>query len=652
MFKLKTKKIPKYLAILILLLGSCIYLGLLSFIGSMALWPIVALGYLALGMAVGFEGEIYLQNITQTLNKLFKTFYTERLLAKTYLLDQLNLEATDKTPRFFDDYNRQIYLLNQFNDKRLTDKSLAEKKAIETTLTDMEKWFALQLFTPASIKDTEYVKELKAWFKTHGQDEVHRQCRYQKRGKVVAILLSIMSGGFMTLGFCHLLTIIFTKISWLAVIPVGILPQIIIPLAIVVGLAYTTLTMNSLSDMINGLPTGWKSIKKTFKERMDRKTMAKNIGMAIVTILLLGLAIALTAFTVGSWKTIVTDAQNTGKLYTRLKNLPSFIMTRLYPSFAVFSTIIFNLQNTSSSMKFIYNKIHNRGAHAHHHVKSTESGFQRWNPFRLIIKFFLIPFRLILFIGHLFSIGLQGDQIKHVPKPISVGVGAIAEGAEDTHYFEDYFSTHSHHLGGLPIDDQIKTHYKNRLEEGHGHSHNNDIPTLILQFILLPIYLLATLWHWAGSQFTSTPCGFKRSAEIIRGILHEKETVEVDRTEAPSNSWVAEHGLYRCERFEKKHVDTAVIGGTLIDSKEAIFAEKKAHFRAESNRFFTASKSTVKEPIKVTLTSGEIDVLNTQRNPLSMSKTTASVEFYQQVLGTRVPGIEVEINSTPAAPAA
>ncbi|MDP3705330.1 MAG: hypothetical protein Q8R24_05415 [Legionellaceae bacterium] len=77
------------LLLAILVIGVSIIIGFLSFSGMYVLIPILAVAVVAFVLSVGFEGEIYYQNIIRALDKLFKPNYLKRQLAKECLRDLL-----------------------------------------------------------------------------------------------------------------------------------------------------------------------------------------------------------------------------------------------------------------------------------------------------------------------------------------------------------------------------------------------------------------------------------------------------------------------------------------------------------------------------------------------------------------------------------
>src|SRR5262249_20815004 len=119
---------------------------------------------------------------------------------------------------------------------------------------------------------------------------------------------------------------------------------------------------------------------------------------------------------------------------------------------------------------------------------------QRLNPFRIILKLTYTPLRLLLFFGHLISIGVSADRLPGIPEIVSAILGIISEGFEDLHYFiGDFFHTKHKHHG-------TKDLIKERFAE-NGHNHDEDIPTRVLRFLFTPLFYLAALWDHGASHF-------------------------------------------------------------------------------------------------------------------------------------------------------
>ncbi|MDF1758197.1 MAG: hypothetical protein P1U74_07870 [Legionellaceae bacterium] len=118
------KKILRYIIIPMLTIGASITLGFLGFSGIYVLAPIISLAIGAFFLSVGFEYEIYYQNIKSALDSLFKSKYLERQLAKECLREELRA-IEEETKEFEDQRPKEnlTILLDELFKKLLTNNS-------------------------------------------------------------------------------------------------------------------------------------------------------------------------------------------------------------------------------------------------------------------------------------------------------------------------------------------------------------------------------------------------------------------------------------------------------------------------------------------------------------------------------------------------
>ncbi len=509
--KKRFKKIPRYLALASLTVGASLILGFLSFGGMYALYPALSLAFAAFGLSVAYEGEVYLQNIKGSFKKLFKSNYLENHLAKEYLLEHFP-ENTDskECPQFFKDYETQLKLLSEFNHKHLDKESKKHKKQIEKTLSDMEKWFALQLFATKK-KETEklsvYTERLRDWLKQRGQSEW--QERLEKRQSTFNFVkgFSLLAATFMGLGSTYLIVEAFSVIPLMAMIPFAFWPILVVPMAVIAGAAYGMLTYNTITDLINN-----DTIKKWYtklRDDLSEGLTTRNLFMAALAIFLVSLAIALTVCTAGTWWTVATSAR---PLFEWMKKIPSFVMGVINPFITGLSAISFNVQNSFESLEMMYEALK---ADSENIVKSTykslssglthmwetENWLQMLNPFRILLKLTITPLRILLFFGHLVSVALTSDRMPGVPQIVAALVAIISEGFEDAHYF---VGSNSH---------KKKTLLEERLDSEAENEHGTDIPTLLLKFLASPIYFLAASWDYLGSKMNPAPIDSEQDSQ-------------------------------------------------------------------------------------------------------------------------------------------
>lgn len=571
----RLKKLPYHLTLLLLTAGASLIIGFLSFGGMYALWPILPLAFAAFGLSVAYEGEIYLQNIKGALNKLFKHQHLERQLAKEYLFKQFPDTASEDCPLFFKDYEAQLNLLHAFGRTRLDKASQAQKKQVEKTLRDMEKWFAVQLFAQHNDEEelTAYELELRNWLARHEQDQWRTRLNQRHNTYLGVKLFSGLAGLFMGLGTTYLLVEAFSTIPFMAAISFTAWPLLIVPMAIMAGSAYALLTYNAITDMIanDTLRTWYRKIRDDLSHGIN----LRSIFMAVMAIALVALALALTICTAGTWWTIAKEAR---PLFTWMSKMPSFIMGIITPMITGLSAVVFNLQNTSESLEMlddatrmqsnIFSRMWNGIKHGFSHLQQHENWLQLFNPFRLLLKLTLTPLRILLFFGHLISIGVTADRVPGVSQIASALLGILSEGFEDAHYFLGHDHDDDDHKH--PDTHNVKALLQERLGEEHGHDHDADLPTRFLKLLFSPIYFLAASWDYLTSKMNTAPrkaITFARAWDKQLGLSEEKTVTLPKQAARPSSAWTIEHALYRIERHKEKQLQSAWIGQGIAQEK-------------------------------------------------------------------------------------
>jgi hypothetical protein len=587
---MKTKKIPYNLLLLILTSGASLILGFLSFGGMYSLYPILSLALGSFVLSVAYEGEIYLQNIKGALNKLFKSKYLERKSANAFLLEHFPEAIDDNTPSFFKRYVALLTYVRAFGQHGLNETSKLRKKDALTKLKDMEKYFAEIYFSDLEKDEDELKNELRDWI---------RNCRprdfldalNKKRATFTRVkIFSAFAGFFMGLGTTYLLMEAFEVIPFFAALSSTTLPLLITPMAIVAGTAYGLLTYNAMTDMI-----GNRTLQKWF-ERIQTAYKKEgftpyNVFLITSSILLSILAICLTVCTAGTWWTI---AKETKPLFAWMGRLPGFVMGVVNPVITGLSMVVFTLTNSKETLDLIEQKLQSllhdnnhsqtifsraqnhfnsfqnalarlivlpiRGILFLLHTGSTQlsiaasvisTGFkdlneretlgQMLNPARAIIVLTVLPLRIILFLGHLISIGVTADKVPGISPYTSALWGFISEFFEDLHYFMHG----DHHCSGHHSHEASpKEMATTRLSPAHSHSHDVDIPTRVIKIIFTPLYYMAAAWDNAFSQ---NPQLFSELLFKHRG----KEVCEIKPHSETFVSWEAEMAHFRIQRLIK-----------------------------------------------------------------------------------------------------
>lgn len=605
------KAMPYYLVLSLLTVGASLILGLLSFSGMYALMPLLSLAFATFFLSVAYEGEIYLQNLKGALAKLFKPNYLENHLAKEYLLNHLpdNLDKDD-CPQFFKDYKAQLHLLAEFDDKELNKESKRKKKQIAKTLKDMEHWFAKQLFAEDKNKAlTPYAQELQQWLAEHGQKEWQEKLEKRSFSFNHVKVFSTLSAFFMGLGSTYLMVEAFAAIPLLAAIPFGVLPLIILPLAVIAGAAYGLLTYNSITNLINN-----NTVVKWFnklKADLQQGWTARNVFMAATAAFLALLAVGLTICTAGTWWTIASNAR---PLFEWMRKMPSFIMGIINPIITGISAIAFNIQNSAESLEMVdealrsdktpWRRAYEYLVDAWKNIRATENWLQIANPFRLLLKLTITPLRIMLFLGHLVSIALTSDRMPGLPQIIAALIAIISEGFEDAHYFIVGSSKKATSANTPGQDDQAETKalLEERVEGETEHSNGVDIPTWLLQTAAAPIYALAAAWDSLTSQLnpqngsSKRPISFAQAWNKQRGIAPEENFTPSPQSARPSSTWRMEHALSLIDQ-QKEHLTQATTNPELAKEKIANLNNLKTKVLNEPKTIGETLEQEKKNPV-------------------------------------------------------
>lgn len=549
-------------SVYVLMGGACLYLGLLSLGGMYALIPSVPLAILSLVLSVAYEGEIYKQNLSNAMDKLTKPQNLNRRVARAYLNQLFNAHPeilkhdakAPSYPQFFKDY---INLLKKAHHSKMDKKKLA----------DLEDWFAEVVFSPeASLtKNTNFQKKLITWL--HDQklalkpdqiralepDAWQKNRLWQKKlERYVAVPLSLLAALFSTLGSTYLLFETISIFPVLALIPLNFWLVLVLPIALIAGAAYGVLTYNCTTDFLLHDPfKRWGSnIKHMWNNHRKLEAIAVGIAFSSLNVMAAGLTVC----TAGTWCTIVSENRS---IYALITSLPKWVMGVVNPIVISVSSIIFNLQNTSSSfgmLKKLFSAplsgIYNAGLDLKKEISKTwmqESWLQFINPFRLAYTLLFFPSRLVLFLGHVFSIGVTSDRVPGVSKALSAGVGSICETTEDAHYVFGRGCNGTDHSVEELLEEQL---------EGDGHNHDLDLPTLALQVALWPINFLARQWT-SVANYVVTPPVAQPPEHSCHHHFHAHCHDDAQPTvTSPEDNWEKQHPIWFTNKYYQKNKAT------------------------------------------------------------------------------------------------
>jgi len=245
-----------------------------------------------------------------------------------------------------------------------------------------------------------------------------------------------------------------------------------------------------------------------------------NITLAATATLLFALALTLTICTAGTWWTI---AQQVRPLFGWMRRIPSVFMAVINPMIMWFSSLSFNIENTSGTLHELFpehdsndpvdnspslwEKIKTACGNTAKHLWEKENIGQWLNPFRPML-YLILSLRYVLFAGHLFSIGVTADRIPKLSQYVSSCLGGLSEGFEDWDYF---FGEHTH-------PNTLHALLHDRLSESQGHNHDQDLPSKLVNLCATPFYYASAHWNAYFSTFNhdeTTHLTYKNSWEKL-----------------------------------------------------------------------------------------------------------------------------------------
>ncbi len=505
------KKIRNAL-LFILTFGASLTIGLLSFSGMFVIWPIIPLAIAAFLLAVAYEGEIFWQNIKGAFKTLFSRQALRRQLLREFLYKNIAKNTDLQTlPILLQDYLKDIQELQDLECHAehitLSIENKAYRKRLNQKIKAFEIEFAkylLDLKSPDTHLSKD-AKELRQWFRANN-GEAFKKTHYIRLGLFTASkVFSIVAGTCICFGTGYLLFDAFMTIPFLAAIPVAGIPIIILTLSVISGIAYALIVYNTMTAMLNNhtLQNFYKTLKNDFT---TNGLCLSNVIKGIGAFLFVGLTLALTVFTAGTWWTIGLNLSFlvheawliTCTAFIALATLFINFFNSVCTWFGIKERVesaIENLPTPEDEKPSALTQFKGLCTQAWASYKATWTSpinendhlFQKYNPFRMLIKILLIPIDLLLFLAHIISIGVGGDQFPGVTEAISSAVGAAADLIEDS---ERIFGHNHKHPHGL------KAILKARSESGGGHEHILDLPRKCIQLLLTPLYIFAILFDF------------------------------------------------------------------------------------------------------------------------------------------------------------
>lgn len=560
------KRFAYQLLLLSLTLGASLIIGLLSFGGLYALWPNLVVASLAFVLSVAYEGEIYLQNLKGALKSLLNPNALKFELSKIILRDYFPHHVLKaERPAFFLEYEDALHHLHAFEHQTLTPAKKAKKQNIERKLKELEKQFLKCLMLPENALLSKEEHELVLFLKNYplskpsnGQaflslpEYFQQQLKRRLPFEPVIRAFSLLTACLMGIGTTYLLLEAFAMLPLLATFTFA--PALlIVPMAMISGVAYGLLTYNTLKNILihDRIRTRIQKLQDDYKKH----GLTWHNAMMLSTGMVLGsLAVMLTICTAGTWWTII---QNTPPLFRSMKGIATVILGTLIPLVTSFAALAFNLENSTESLEMIDEALEDRKnwkrdwedfKYKLQKQWDREHPIQRFNPFRLILLTTLAPLRFILFLGHLISIGVTSDRVPGLSQLFSAFLGVVSELFEDGHYFIKH-KRHEHNTAAL---------VKERLD-GADHHHEDDLPSRLLNLAFAPIRFLSVLWDYIGSQFNSNPTYRQNWRDFfkVNEIEPEIPLLDLPKKRTRKEAFPQDSASKIAQYFEKnKHLST------------------------------------------------------------------------------------------------
>lgn len=392
------------------------------------------------------------------------------------------------------------------------------------------------------------------------------------------------------------------------------------PVAGLAAVGFMLMTYNTFVDIIHHQK--WRKNWSDFKDTMRHAGALKKLVAITGMVLLVCLAVFATVATAGTW----WEATQSGILLLpvlaaatpRFKLLFSIVGIALLGLGTLAFEYANSLQSYAMMAKGLSLKDVPKAERTEVATKSYfakiitvlsyqgQRSYQAWlkkpvgvrlNPFAFLNKIIELPFRLVLFIGHLISIGVTGDRLGNLHPAITSTVGALQEGMTDIHYL----------WGG---------------DCGHHHS---DLAGYFLNTVLAPLKFVSASWNAAF--------GDKAFTEYLRkefGVGKEKAIESV----RPSTEWqqyeVDQRLTQEINRLKPATL-SATLSGKLAAAKSDLFTERLIGLRQAV--VSSAKESNVgKKRGKVALWSErDYTLLSCNRSTLFAVETTASTQAAQSI---------------------
>lgn len=606
----------RYTLTILFSVGAIALLGILSYTGMLYLTGSVAASLLSAGLAIIIEGEIFKRNILSGVGKFLELgHYIER---DSYCkqLKELSDKNHEDSSLLKDYHDLRKYKKKLEHKKRLSDDQQKELERCDARLAEIENFFIRYINNELDPNNrTEQNLKARLDQRIPNKNDLYNTLRSNINWEQLWLWLSTpftVGGGIMAmLVAVAQLPEAFVALNF-AVTP-ALTTLIIWPLAILGGLGLMFITYNTFVEVIHNKKwiKHWEAFKETIKHSNGWMIAFHIITMLSIT----GLAIFATIATASTWwyaaQTGITLLPFLSTLTVRIQTIIISVGATLFALGQVVFEYVNSLEshatmtrgqspkglttdqqdsiNSLSSFRKFYT-IPVIMAQNDYDIWVQKSLGERLNIFSWIITIIEIPFRFVIFIGHLISIGVTGDRLGNIHPAVTSTVGALQEAMTDLHY----------------------------VWSGKCNHHHYDFAGLFLNISLSPLKLLSASWNWYfGTETFSENCIKAFNWGKIKDIKKHEPSVEFQHYEYDKK--IAQE----VERFEEAAYDDQSAEEKLALWKKMRLSSQNATPTA-ANKEFSTTKTEL-------FTSADLEILQKHRSSWFGPTVTHSMQTVQQL---------------------
>lgn len=515
-------------------LGAIALLGILSYSGMLYLTGNVIASIVSAGLAVLIEGEIYKRNILSGVDKFLEWGHFIERDSYVNKLKELSKDFYESESILKDYHNLRRYKKKLEHAKVRSAEQEKELDRCETRITEIEEFFIRYInneLDPDNSVEQRLATSLNRYLiDDNNKTEIRKTLQSKISWEQMWLWLSspfTIGGGIMAM-----LVAVAQLPEALVAFNVAITPTLTMlavwPLAFLGGIGLMLITYNTFVEVIHNKKwiKHWESFKQTLNE-----ASALGIGLHVLSITFItGLAIFSTIATASTWWIAAQTGITLFPVLSTLTARLQMILISVGATLFALGQIVFEYVNSLESHATMTRGQSRKGLtddqEKYINSLSTFRQFfavpallalndydswlekplsERINPFTWAIKIIEYPFRLVIFIGHLISIGVTGDRLGNIHPAITSTAGALQEGMTDLHY----------------------------VWSGKCGHHHYDFAGLFLDILLSPLKLLAASWNWsAGNKDFSEQLRKTFGRGKIKAINKYEPSVELRYYEA------------------------------------------------------------------------------------------------------------------------